>query len=118
MLDDSMRWCAPMKTLVALLWLTLLPALGLATDLPGAHDAWNLLDPGSHDDEVRALLRSMTEALPLRTTTLREIAPAFIVEKQEGLTWEQAVADADRRIGAGQPERALFLRKYLTVDSS
>lgn len=69
--------------------------------------------PGSHDKEALHLLRQMTQALPLRTTTLKQVATSFAVDKQPGLTWDQAVAAANMRYGSRQPERAAFLRKYL-----
>lgn len=71
------------------------------------------LQPGTHDAEALRLLHQMSQALPLRTTTLEKIAPSFAAEKQPGLTWDQAVAAANTRYGSRQPERAAFLRKYL-----
>ena len=73
----------------------------------------NAFQPGEYDDEAVRLLRAMAQAIPLRTTSLQKIAPAFVVEKQAGLTWDEAVAEADRRFGQRQPERAAFLRKDL-----
>lgn len=69
--------------------------------------------PGSHDKEALRLLQQMTQALPLRTTTLKTIDSSFAVEKEPGLSWDQAVAAANMRYGTRQPERAAFLRKYL-----
>ncbi len=64
--------------------------------------------PGKHDSEALRLRRSMSEAIPLRTTALKDIAPEFAVEKQDGLTWEEAVAEASARFGRRQPRRAAF----------
>jgi hypothetical protein len=70
---------------------------------------------GKFDARALAMLHEMVEALPLRTTLLHDIAPAYAVGKHEGLTWEEAVAEADRRFGKRQPERCAFLRKYLAA---
>ena len=72
---------------------------------------------GKYYDEGLRLLRSMSEALPLRRTTLKEIAPKYAVEKHEGITWEEAVAEAEARFAEDQVKRAAFLRKYLTAES-
>jgi hypothetical protein len=68
---------------------------------------------GKYDDKVLKILREMSKALPLRTTTLKEIAPKYVIAKHEGLTWPEAVAEANARFGQRQPERAAFLRLYL-----
>jgi hypothetical protein len=69
--------------------------------------------PGQYDEFIQKELRRIMQAAPLHTTTVRDVAPEFVVEKVEGLSWEQALAEAERRFGEHQPERALFLRKYL-----
>lgn len=96
-----------MKTKMTTLAGIALVALGLSSGRA------NALQPGEYDGEAVRLLRAMAQALPLRTTSLQKIAPAFAVEKKAGLTWDEAVAEADRRFGHRQPERAAFLRKYL-----
>ena len=55
----------------------------------------------------------MSDAIPLRTTSLLTIAPEFVVEKRAGLSWGEAVAEANSRFGQRQPHRAAYLRKYL-----
>ena len=73
----------------------------------------NGFQPGEHDKEALRLLRAMSVAIPLRTTSLPKIAPDFAVEKDAGLAWNEVVAVANSRFGQRQPERAAFLRKYL-----
>lgn len=70
---------------------------------------------GAYDELAREQLRATLAAAPLKDLTVRDLAPDFVVEKQDGLTWEAAVAEANRRFKEKQPERALFLRKYLTA---
>ncbi len=65
-----------------------------------------------YDAKATELARELAQAFPTRAT-LQEIAPRFFVAKHEGLSWEEAVAEADRRFGKKQPERASFLRQYL-----
>jgi len=71
--------------------------------------------PGRHDALVVEELRSMIQTAPLRSTTVRDVAPDFVMEKDRDLSWEEALAEANRRFGQRQPQRALFLRKYLTA---
>ncbi|TDU63087.1 hypothetical protein EI77_04509 [Prosthecobacter fusiformis] len=73
--------------------------------------------PGRHDKEVIRLLQEMARDLPLQTTELETVALNCSVAKKVGLTWDQAVAEADARFGNLQPQRAAFLRKYLEVGS-
>jgi hypothetical protein len=73
--------------------------------------------PGEHDKEAAQSVRAMAQALPLSTTTLQKIAPEFAVEKVPGLSWEEALAAAEKQFGHRQPARAAFLRKYLTKGS-
>ena len=73
----------------------------------------NGFQPGEYDEEALRLLRTMSVAIPLRTTSLPKTAPDFAVEKHAGLAWNEAVAEANSRFGQRQPERAAFLRKYL-----
>lgn len=72
---------------------------------------------GARDEQILGLLRVMARDLPLRTMTLNEVAPEFVVEKVEGLTWTQAVAEAEKRFGRQQPARGVFLSKYLEKGS-
>ncbi len=73
---------------------------------------------GEMDQEALRLLRIMSQSLPLRTTTLQQIAPEFVVAKSAAPTWSDALADANARFGPRQPQRAAFLRKYLERGSS
>jgi hypothetical protein len=68
--------------------------------------------PGKYDGVILEHLRSAVQAAPLRSP-LGEMFPAYVVEKRDGLAWDKAVAEADRVWGKQQPERGLFLRKYL-----
>ena len=70
--------------------------------------------PGKCDAVVLEHMRAMVRAVPLRTTTVRDVAPEFAVAKRADLTWDEALADANHRLGESQPTRALFLRKYLS----
>ncbi len=73
----------------------------------------NGFQSGEYDEEALRLLRTMSGAIPLRTTSLQKTAPDFAVQKHPGLAWGEAVAEANSRFGQRQPERAVFLRKYL-----
>jgi hypothetical protein len=53
----------------------------------------------------------------MRSTLLGEIAPAFAVAKHPGLTWDEAVSEANARFGIRLAERAAFLRKYIVNGS-
>lgn len=64
------------------------------------------------DARAIELLRAISETFPTRLT-LQEFAPKFFVDKKEGLSWDEAVAEANQRFGKKQPERASFLRQYL-----
>ena len=87
-------------------------AVLLAYALPG------MAAPGEHDEEAVRLLRTMDKVLPLRTTKLKDLAPEYVVEKNEGLGWAEAVAEAQTRYGSRQPGRAVFLSKYLVKGAS
>ena len=69
--------------------------------------------PGKFDDRAIDCLRESTQILKLRATTLKEVAPAYFVAGTENLSWEEAVARADREFGNDGDRRALFLRKFL-----
>ncbi len=96
-----------MKTAFALLGLAFFAVRGQATDF----------QPESHDGQVMEQFIGLLTVYPLLKTTLGDFDPAFAVEKEEGLTWAEAVAEANRRFGERQPQRTLFLRKYLNKDS-
>src|SRR5215207_4784517 len=73
--------------------------------------------PGQHDKEGAKLLRTMSRVIPLRITRLQTLAPEFAIEKRAGLTWAEAVAEADSRYGKKDPKRFAFLRRYLAPGS-
>ncbi len=73
--------------------------------------------PGQHDGEGAKLLRRMSQVIPLRTTRLQTVAPEFAIEKRAGLTWTDAVAEADANYGKKDPKRFAFLRRYLVRGS-
>ena len=86
--------------------------------------AWSVAAPeaseakfGQDDAKVLAALRELVSALPPHAT-LREIAPRFVVDRHEGLSWAEAVEEANRRFGGKQPERAAFLRRYIVKGMS
>jgi hypothetical protein len=73
--------------------------------------------PGRFDEHAVQLLKEATEKLKLGKTTILEVAPKYFVEKGGDLSWEEAVAKADRLFGEDADKRALFLRKFLPAGS-
>src|SRR4030095_4579130 len=84
--------------------------------VPGRAEA-PLFLPGQHDEEGAKLLQRMSQVIPLRTTRLQTVAPEFAIEKRAGLTWADAVAEADSEYGKKDPKRFAFLRRYLAAGS-
>jgi len=69
------------------------------------------------DQQAAKLLGETTRLLMLKTTTIREIAPAYSVEKAGDLAWPEALVKADATFHGDLTRQLLFLRKYLPTGS-
>ena len=80
---------------------------------PGrSNEPWG---PGTCDATILRHLKHTLQVLRDGNITLKDVAPEYHVEAEDGLTWQQALTAADKRFPDDPIKRALFVGHHVTA---